>query len=171
MLLFQAEGWISDKLKVAYEDDFKNVGDLIDKMKKLQKHQAFEAEIIANTDRINQVKEVMNRGMHCLKQKPVIVSRHSACTCRGDLTVWNYNILGCQIYWVMSWWIAVPGFDVNVRGAEKKKRMVNLEQWKEWVGPLSVRPTLVGTVWVVTLRRQKDRWIAQEAGLSAEIHL
>lgn len=86
VLLFQAEGWISDKLKVAYEDDFKNVGDLIDKMKKLQKHQAFEAEIIANTDRINQVKEVMNHGMHCPKQKPVSL-HHSACTCRGDLTV------------------------------------------------------------------------------------
>ena len=60
--MLQAEGWINDKLKVAYEDDFKNVGDLIDKMKKLQKHQAFEAEIIANTDRINQVKEVMNHA-------------------------------------------------------------------------------------------------------------
>ena len=87
VLLFQAEGWISDKLKVAYEDDFKNVGDLIDKMKKLQKHQAFEAEIIANTDRINQVKEVMNREIQHLKQKPVILSHHSACACRGDLTV------------------------------------------------------------------------------------
>ncbi|XP_076441755.1 spectrin beta chain, non-erythrocytic 5-like [Babylonia areolata] len=54
----EAEGWINDKLKTAYEDDFKNVGDLIDKMKKLQKHQAFEAEIIANTDRINKLKEL-----------------------------------------------------------------------------------------------------------------
>jgi hypothetical protein len=58
VLLAQAEGWIGDKLKVAYEDDFKNVGDLLDKMKKLQKHQAFEAEILANTDRINKIKEV-----------------------------------------------------------------------------------------------------------------
>ncbi|KAL8620004.1 hypothetical protein ACOMHN_015286 [Nucella lapillus] len=54
----EAEGWINDKLKTAYEDDFKNVGDLIDKMKKLQKHQAFEAEIIANTDRISKLKEL-----------------------------------------------------------------------------------------------------------------
>ncbi|KAK7105089.1 spectrin beta chain, non-erythrocytic 5-like isoform X3 [Littorina saxatilis] len=54
----EADGWINDKLKTAYEDDFKNVGDLHDKMKKLQKHQAFEAEIIANTDRINKLKEL-----------------------------------------------------------------------------------------------------------------
>lgn len=56
--VFQAEGWIGDKLKVAYEDDFKNVTDLHDKMKKLQKHQAFQAEIVANTDRISKIKEV-----------------------------------------------------------------------------------------------------------------
>ncbi|XP_067682927.1 spectrin beta chain, non-erythrocytic 5-like isoform X3 [Haliotis asinina] len=53
----EAEGWIDDKLKVAYEDDFQDVTDLYDKMKKLQKHQAFEAEIVANTDRINKIKE------------------------------------------------------------------------------------------------------------------
>ncbi|XP_041352702.1 spectrin beta chain, non-erythrocytic 5-like isoform X2 [Gigantopelta aegis] len=54
----EVEGWIDDKLKIAYEDDFQDVTDLIDKMKKLQKHQAFEAEIVANTDRIKQIKEV-----------------------------------------------------------------------------------------------------------------
>ncbi|PVD25646.1 hypothetical protein C0Q70_13305 [Pomacea canaliculata] len=54
----EAEGWINDKLKVANEDDFKNVTDLHDKMKKLQKHQAFQAEIVANTNRINRLKEL-----------------------------------------------------------------------------------------------------------------
>ena len=56
--VLQVEGWIDDKLKIAYEDDFQDVTDLIDKMKKLQKHQAFEAEIVANTDRIKHIKEV-----------------------------------------------------------------------------------------------------------------
>ncbi|XP_061172689.1 spectrin beta chain, non-erythrocytic 5-like [Saccostrea echinata] len=53
----EAEGLIDDKLKVAYEDDFQDVTDLQDKIKKLQKHQAFEAEILANTDQINKIKE------------------------------------------------------------------------------------------------------------------
>ncbi|BFZ07506.1 hypothetical protein BsWGS_10543 [Bradybaena similaris] len=54
----EAENWIDEKLKVAYEDDFKDVTDLYDKMKKLQKHQAFHGEIVANTDRISSIKEV-----------------------------------------------------------------------------------------------------------------
>lgn len=49
---------IDDKLKVAYEDDFQDVTALQDKIKKLQKHQAFEAEILANTDQITKIKEV-----------------------------------------------------------------------------------------------------------------
>jgi len=56
--LLQAEGWIDDKLKVANEDNFKEVSDLQGKMRKLQKHQAFEAEIVANTDRIDNIKQV-----------------------------------------------------------------------------------------------------------------
>ena len=55
---FQAEGWIDDKLKIAYEDNFQDVTDLQGKMRKLQKHQAFEAEIVANTDRIENIKQV-----------------------------------------------------------------------------------------------------------------
>ncbi|XP_052769142.1 spectrin beta chain, non-erythrocytic 2-like isoform X1 [Mya arenaria] len=54
----EAEGWIDDKLKVACEDNFKEVSDLQGKMKKLQKHQAFEAEIVANTDRIDKIKQL-----------------------------------------------------------------------------------------------------------------
>lgn len=54
----KAEGLIDDKLKVAYEDDFQDVTDVQDKIKKLQKHQAFEAEILANTDQIDKIKEV-----------------------------------------------------------------------------------------------------------------
>ncbi|XP_053397827.1 spectrin alpha chain, non-erythrocytic 1-like isoform X5 [Mercenaria mercenaria] len=56
--VIEAEGWIDDKLKVAYEDNFKEVSDLQGKMRKLQKHQAFEAEIVANTDRIDKIKQL-----------------------------------------------------------------------------------------------------------------
>ena len=36
--------------------------DLQGKMRKLQKHQAFEAEIVANTDRIDNIKQVSKHG-------------------------------------------------------------------------------------------------------------
>ena len=49
---------MEDKLKVATEEQFGNTTDLYDKMKKLQKHQAFEAEIVANADRISSIKQV-----------------------------------------------------------------------------------------------------------------
>ena len=52
------ESWIEEKLKVAKQDSFGNISDLYDKMRKLQKHQAFEAEIVANADRIKAVKQV-----------------------------------------------------------------------------------------------------------------
>ena len=58
IIKLQTEGWIDDKLKVAYEDNFQDVTDLESKMKKLQKHKAFEAECVANTDRIEKIKQV-----------------------------------------------------------------------------------------------------------------
>jgi len=56
--VYQAEGWIEDKLKIAKEESFKNVRDIQDKMKSLKKHQAFEAEIMANAERIRAIKQV-----------------------------------------------------------------------------------------------------------------
>jgi len=54
----QAEGWIEDKLTIAKEESFKNVRDIQEKMKSLKKHQAFEAEIMANAERIRAIKQV-----------------------------------------------------------------------------------------------------------------
>ena len=54
----EAEGWIEDKTKVATEEQFSSATDLYDKMRKLQKHQAFEAEIMANAPQIKSIKEV-----------------------------------------------------------------------------------------------------------------
>lgn len=45
-------------MKVANEDNFSDVTDLYDKMKKLQKHQAFESEIKANQGRLDNIKKV-----------------------------------------------------------------------------------------------------------------
>lgn len=54
----QADNWIDERLKNITEESPSAPFDIQDKMKKLQKHQAFEAEIMANTDRINAVKQV-----------------------------------------------------------------------------------------------------------------
>lgn len=58
---------------MAYEDDFKDVTDLYDKMKKLQKHQAFHGEIVANTDRISSIKEVMKMNSKLLYSWSIIM--------------------------------------------------------------------------------------------------
>ena len=55
----EAEAWINDKLKFAKDESFNSASDIYDKMRKLQKHQAYEAELAANAERIRKVKEVM----------------------------------------------------------------------------------------------------------------
>ena len=54
----ESQGWIEDRLKNVTDESFGQVVDLHDKMRKLQKHQAFEAEIMANAPRIKHIKEV-----------------------------------------------------------------------------------------------------------------
>ena len=50
---------MQDKLKTAREESGQvEVKDLHDKMRRLKKHQAFEAEVMANTDRIKDIKQV-----------------------------------------------------------------------------------------------------------------
>lgn len=61
----EIEGWIDDKLKVTAEDEFDGGVDLNEKMKKLQKHQAFNSEIMANTDRIERTK---TNGLYLVKK-------------------------------------------------------------------------------------------------------
>ncbi|CAH1792768.1 unnamed protein product [Owenia fusiformis] len=62
----EAESWIGDKLKTVHDDNIAQVTDLYEKMKKLQKHQTFEAEVVANTNTIKNIKE---RGEMLLKKR------------------------------------------------------------------------------------------------------
>lgn len=63
----EAESWMEDKLKTARDDSVKGeVKDLHDKMRRLKKHQAFEAEVMANTDRIRAIKTL---GEQLIKTK------------------------------------------------------------------------------------------------------
>lgn len=50
---------MEEKLKIAKDQNFTDATDLQEKMKLLKKHQAFEAEIRANADRIKSIREVL----------------------------------------------------------------------------------------------------------------
>lgn len=53
----EAESWINEKSKkLDVEISKGDVNNLEDKIKKLQKHQAFQAELTANQGRINSIK-------------------------------------------------------------------------------------------------------------------
>ncbi|KAJ8705806.1 hypothetical protein PYW08_012852 [Mythimna loreyi] len=55
----EARGWVADKLaKLAAEHQHGEVTNLEDKIKKLQKHQAFTAELAANRARLQEVQEL-----------------------------------------------------------------------------------------------------------------
>lgn len=69
----EAESWISEKRKkLDVEISKGDVNNLEDKIKKLQKHQAFQAELTANQGRINSIKH----NGKTLKFKVIFVSRN-----------------------------------------------------------------------------------------------
>ncbi|MGH0174376.1 UNVERIFIED_CONTAM: hypothetical protein FKN15_008679 [Acipenser sinensis] len=53
----KAEGWIAERMEKLQEDSRKDLSELRVKMKLLQKHQAFEAEILAHTEIIAAVQQ------------------------------------------------------------------------------------------------------------------
>ncbi|XP_058844035.1 spectrin beta chain, non-erythrocytic 5-like [Acipenser ruthenus] len=55
--LAEAEGWIAERMEKLQEDSRKDLSELRVKMKLLQKHQAFEAEILAHTEIIAAVQQ------------------------------------------------------------------------------------------------------------------
>ncbi|XP_071961269.1 spectrin beta chain, non-erythrocytic 1-like [Antedon mediterranea] len=61
--LNEAKEWLQQKLKVLKDDSIKDVKDLEEKVKRLQKHQALEAEISANRTLVSQVSETGTKLM------------------------------------------------------------------------------------------------------------
>nr|XP_002732400.1 PREDICTED: spectrin beta chain, non-erythrocytic 5-like [Saccoglossus kowalevskii] len=53
----EMKAWIDEKLKIAGDQSYKDVTDIQEKMKRLQRHQALEAEIIANQTKIKEIKQ------------------------------------------------------------------------------------------------------------------
>jgi hypothetical protein len=51
---------LNDRVKAVNDESFADVADLSEKMRKLQKHQAFEAELKANADKIADIIRVDN---------------------------------------------------------------------------------------------------------------
>lgn len=58
LTLLQAEDWISERMQKLEDPSIQDPSNLQDKMKLLQKHQVFEAEILANEEIITAVNEV-----------------------------------------------------------------------------------------------------------------
>lgn len=57
-MLLQAEDWISERMQKLEDPSIQDPSNLQDKMKLLQKHQVFEAEILANEEIITAVNKV-----------------------------------------------------------------------------------------------------------------
>lgn len=55
LIIYQAEGWISEKVQTASDESYRDPTNL---QSKLQKHQAFEAELSANKGRVDSVRQV-----------------------------------------------------------------------------------------------------------------
>ena len=55
----QADGWISEKLQTASDESYRDPTNL---QSKLQKHQAFEAELSANKERVDTICKVRTLG-------------------------------------------------------------------------------------------------------------
>ena len=53
--VLQAETWIGEKITVASDESYRNPTNL---QGKLQKHQAFESELTANSGRVDNVEKV-----------------------------------------------------------------------------------------------------------------
>lgn len=67
IVLFQAESWIGEKQKkLEVEVNKGEVSSLEDKIKKLQKHQAFQAELAANQPRITAIKDNGKFSIYCV---------------------------------------------------------------------------------------------------------
>lgn len=58
ILWWQAESWIEERIQKLEDSPFQSLSNLSDKMKLLQKHQAFETEILAHMDLIATVNMV-----------------------------------------------------------------------------------------------------------------
>lgn len=57
----ETQFWIQDKMKKLDADQAGEVTNLEDKIKKLQKHQAFQAELVANEGRMSELKDMAKR--------------------------------------------------------------------------------------------------------------
>ncbi|XP_055694009.1 spectrin alpha chain, non-erythrocytic 1 isoform X2 [Lutzomyia longipalpis] len=83
----EAEAWISEKLKkLEVDDSYTDVTSLEDKIKKLQKHQSFQAEVAANDQRI---KEIQDKGDRLIKKKHES-SEEIRKAVRNVLKYWNH---------------------------------------------------------------------------------
>ncbi|XP_078592218.1 spectrin beta chain, non-erythrocytic 5-like isoform X2 [Branchiostoma floridae x Branchiostoma japonicum] len=81
--VIEVEGWISEKLQIATDESYRDTTSLQDKMAKLKKHQAFEAEITANRERINRIKKQGDQLVSKNHHASVEIKRRAAAVLRA----------------------------------------------------------------------------------------
>lgn len=116
----EAESWISEKQK-KLEADVNNYTDVVvleDKIKKLQKHQAFQAEVAANEGRIKEIKETSD---------VLIAKKHE-----------NSNDIKATVKKVLNaWMVLLQQLNERGRGLEEAQDILEfnnqLEKIKAWI--------------------------------------
>eukprot|EP00058_Branchiostoma_floridae_P024804 XP_002610294.1 hypothetical protein BRAFLDRAFT_93030 [Branchiostoma floridae] len=83
LFIQKVEGWISEKLQIATDESYRDTTSLQDKMAKLKKHQAFEAEITANRERINRIKKQGDQLVSKNHHASVEIKRRAAAVLRA----------------------------------------------------------------------------------------
>lgn len=73
--MLQAEDWISERMQKLEDPSIQDPSNLQDKMKLLQKHQVFEAEILANEEIITAVNKVTLSLCECFYGLLLLVQR------------------------------------------------------------------------------------------------
>lgn len=73
--MLQAEDWISERMQKLEDPSIQDPSNLQDKMKLLQKHQVFEAEILANEEIITAVNKVTLSPCYCFYRSLLLIQR------------------------------------------------------------------------------------------------
>lgn len=73
--MLQAEDWISERMQKLEDPSIQDPSNLQDKMKLLQKHQVFEAEILANEEIITAVNKVTLSSCYCFYRWLLLIQR------------------------------------------------------------------------------------------------
>ena len=76
--IHQVEAWIAEKMQIASEESYVDMTDL---QSKLQMHQAFEAELASNQERVDSVQRVCVSMFVCVSESQYVSMNVCLCVC------------------------------------------------------------------------------------------